>query len=107
MEGIIQNAATTQDNVLLEYQSNMIIVSKLTLKWNRYECALIMNKLYGIPVFPIFIAEISDGGSFSKFSTAVQFPKTEHCRGDFSQARIEELMYVIMDLTIVINLHIL
>jgi len=76
-----QNAANgRQDNVLVEY-----------------ECALLLNAISNVPVFPVVLSEIKLGGmgkkEFAKFDFASvsSLPDVPHVRGSTAQKAIDEL----------------
>lgn len=65
---------------------------------NRFECALIQNMLTGVPVIPIFAAEIEgfDQGilKFKQVDTKQEFPDVQHKRGAHAELIIETMRYV-------------
>jgi len=71
---IVTKAAQQQDNVLIEY-----------------ECALLLNKIYEVPVFPVFLAELGQGHIPSKFDFKTQFPDVPHCRNEVAQRYVGNL----------------
>jgi len=79
VEGIRDNAAKQQDNVLIEY-----------------ECSLIQNRKHKIPVVPVFLAEIigsdpSGNATFSPCSFNINYPDLPHSRNPGAQAIVDEL----------------
>jgi hypothetical protein len=64
---------------------------------SRYECSLLRNLQKKIPVFPVFLAEISLQGSnertFELCNTKMDFPGEPHARGPAAQAMIAKLRY--------------
>jgi len=64
-----------------EHQDNVLI---------EYECSLVINKLYGVPVFPIFLAE-KDNNTFVQFKFDIGFPDVPHQRSKSAQQFIDEL----------------
>jgi hypothetical protein len=93
MEGIVSNADQRQDNVLIEYLSNMRRKTWIFFNAIRYEAALLLNKLYDVPVFPIFLAEIVEK-EFVSFTTKHAFPEVPHNRNKSSQRIIDSLRYL-------------
>eukprot|EP00026_Physarum_polycephalum_P008013 Phypoly_transcript_08087.p1 GENE.Phypoly_transcript_08087~~Phypoly_transcript_08087.p1 ORF type:complete len:452 (+),score=62.39 Phypoly_transcript_08087:80-1357(+) len=82
MQGILSNAAQHQDNVLIEYES-----------------ALLLNKLYNKPVFPVFLAEYKeDSHELVPFSFSHSFPDVLHKRDQSSQLFIDSLSHSIPDI---------
>lgn len=64
----------------------------------RYECALIQNQLHQVPVFPIFLAEITGKDAstgeltFEKFTAAkIDFPDVPHHRNDSTEILIDNM----------------
>ena len=103
MEGVYKNARTQQDNVLIEYLfqlffffSLFIIFILVLSKYFRYECALIQSEQYGVPVFPVFLAEFEEEkSSWKKFMSVEQlFPDLPHTRDKSAQSFINRLWYV-------------
>jgi len=60
------------DSAEQQKQSNLLV---------EYECALLQNKLRGIPVFPIFLSDVN----------YLQFPNIPHARGNKVQREIDNL----------------
>ncbi len=62
-----------------------------------YECAIILNKTKGIPVVPVFLAEIDQTQPTLQFlpcrGTSMTFPNMIHKRKPSSQSIIEKLVY--------------
>lgn len=78
LQGIRDNARKQQDNVLVEY-----------------ECAIILNKLFNVPVFPIFFADFNENGALDRVSFSNnKFPEAPHQRNKSSQLHIDELRYI-------------
>jgi hypothetical protein len=107
MQGIITNAQNQQDNVLVEYQNFYFYFYKLKyfiamffFEYIRYEAALLLNKLYGVPVFPIFLAEIETDNAFVPFNFGHNFPDVLHNREKSSQQSINHLRDVITGVVI-------
>eukprot|EP00026_Physarum_polycephalum_P001439 Phypoly_transcript_01440.p1 GENE.Phypoly_transcript_01440~~Phypoly_transcript_01440.p1 ORF type:complete len:1130 (-),score=207.03 Phypoly_transcript_01440:9-3374(-) len=74
MQGILSNAQNMQDNVLIEYES-----------------ALLLNKLYRVPVFPVFLAEMGIQSQLVPFSFNLKFPDVPHKRNESSQRFIDNI----------------
>jgi len=74
VQGIAGKAAQQEDNVLIEY-----------------ECALLLNKIYEVPVFPVFLAELESNNKAMEFSFKCEIPDSTHCRGESSQRFIDKL----------------
>ena|SRR5271163_296680 len=108
MQGIITNAQNQQDNVLVEYQilflflflQIKILHYYVFFEYIRYEAALLLNKLYGVPVFPIFLAEIETDTVFVPFNFGHNFPDVLHNREKSSQQSINHLRDVITGVVI-------
>ncbi len=102
LNDVASNAQSKQDNVLLEYPillfSEFTFLPSLFYYYQRYECALIRNKIEGIPVLPIFLAEFdqNDSSKFVKFSRDINFPNSPHSRNPSAQSIIDGLWYVIL-----------
>lgn len=99
IEGVNKRAHVSQDNVLLEYPS--IVEETIVLIPSRYECAILLNKLYEVPVFPVFCAEIemhNNAQQFNRFNAHrnVTFSDLPHKREKESQKRIDELRYEVL-----------
>lgn len=66
-------------------------------KYFRYECALIRNWVEGIPIFPIFAADINGcdnmGLKFEKVNYGIEFPDAPHLRQSDAQRVIDKLRY--------------
>lgn len=89
LKGICTNATKQQDNVLIEYHNHALLIYRLMSV--RYECAVILNKLFNVPVLPVFLPDIEVDNNFARFSTKVAFPETPHHRDASSQLIIDEL----------------
>lgn len=65
----------------------------------RYEFAIIQNKLYGIPVIPLFLGEIEEENQkpkhvpFSRAKAKSILPNKPHARGAAVQADLDRLWY--------------
>lgn len=97
MKNIATNAPNQQDNVLIEYPllKSFIIFH---LKNVRIECALIQNRIAGVPVFPIFAAQIEgiDQGvlKFKQVDTKLEFPDIPHKRGLEAEDMVHSMRYI-------------
>ncbi len=72
----------------------------------RCECAIIMNKLKGTPVVPVFVADATKNGdvtTFLKFEMSnlnpSNFPNASHARGKDTQLIVNKLWYVYFNCT--------
>lgn len=64
-----------------------------------YECALLMQKLFEIPVMPVFLAEIdanTPNVSFKTYNRGAKFPVAPHHRNPDTQQFIDELRYIFL-----------
>jgi hypothetical protein len=106
LQGIRENAATRQDNVLLEYRCFTRFFEDFYL--HRYECALLLNKSRKTYVLPVFIGAVAnktvtknvDGEdktslSFTRFDfkSVPSFPAQRHARTKDAAAIIKRLRY--------------
>lgn len=90
----MEKADKQQDNVLLEYLFDVYFACVLPFFYCiRYECALLLNRKFGVPVFPVFLAEIDEERELTNFSFGSNFPDRPHVRGKSSQKLIFELRY--------------
>ncbi len=101
LQGIKDNAGSRQDNVLAEYLSSHLDRYYLYFgDHQRYECALIRNKLAHVPVAPFFIGEVNvvankpESAPF-KFAEH-KFPDVPHKRNADTQKLIDELRYLLL-----------
>lgn len=73
------------------------LLANLILNSARYECALLQNRTSGVPVVPIFAAEIegiNQGAlQYKQVDTKQQFPDVPHKRGDYVESVFEEMRY--------------
>lgn len=98
VEGISTNASKQQDNVLIEYLT-LVRFEMILFDVVRYECAILLNKLFNVPVFPVFLAEIemkNGNKEFARFNNKATFPDVPHLREESSQLIIDELQYVFL-----------
>jgi len=62
---------------------------------HRLEFSLVLNKLHGTPVLPIFVAELTgvgnNGPEFSEFKFGVDFPDVPHVRDEGAQEMLDKL----------------
>jgi hypothetical protein len=103
MKDIATTATKHQNNVLLEYLfSSFFIVFFIFLLWQyyycyfthiRYESALLLNKQFSVPVFPVFLAEIKSESDFEPFAFDHSFTSDPHKRDTSSQKFINNLRY--------------
>jgi hypothetical protein len=103
LEGIEKNASQTQVDILVEYPA--LLYQQIFAPhcfWQFffwYECALLQHKLTGIPVVPVYVAEIVNNGGINKFkpfdfSKVCSIPDTSHARGQHVQGFIDDLRFV-------------
>ena len=59
----------------------------------RYESALLLNKIYDVPVFPVFLAEMKADNEFVRFELNHEFPDVVHKRNDSTQIFVDSLRY--------------
>jgi hypothetical protein len=64
--------------------------SSLVCQIERYECALLKNKLDGTPVIPIFLAS-KEGDKFKPFNRHFEFLAVAHARSKSGQSMIDGL----------------
>lgn len=104
----------TQDNVLIEYLGQYFVLSFIYFDQARYECALLLNIVNGIPVVPVLLGEVSNsatpptsnpaimrrsdegsGNIITPFNmghmSTLQLPETPHKRGEDAQRMIDDL----------------
>jgi hypothetical protein len=60
---------------------------------------LLLNKIYGVPVFPVFLAEMKAQNEFMPFKLDHEFPDVVHRREHSSQLFMDDLRYLLMNKT--------
>ena len=60
----------------------------------RYESALLLNKIYDVPVFPVFLAEMKAEDQFVRFELNHEFPDVVHKRNYSTQIFVDSLRSV-------------